>query len=704
MQTLSIDIETYSDIDIRSSGVYKYVQSPNFEVLMFAYRFNKEPVQIIDLTREKLPRHLLNALIDPNVKKTAYNANFERTCLSKMTGYAMSPEQWDCTMIRAGRAGWPMNLDATSKAMGLDQSKMKEGKALIKHFSVPRKPTKTNPSIRNTREIDPEKWQQFMDYCVQDVYVESGIRDRVINIPVPEFEQRLWELDQRVNDRGVEVDMVFVNNAIRMYEAYTQEIFAEAVKLTGLENPNSADQLSTWLHRQGYVMPNMQKATLNEFLEKDDLSYEVRRAVTIKLELAKTSVKKYYALQAATGTGSRIRGILQFMAANRTGRWGGRLFQPQNLPQNHFLVDDGRGIDDLALARSLVVGGDLEGLVMSYGNVPDVLSQLIRTALVAGQSNELLVADFSAIEARVIAWLAGEQWRLDVFNTHGKIYEASAAQMFGIPVEWIFKGGTHHHLRKSGKVAELALGYQGGKKALEAMGALKMGLTKKELPPLVKAWRTANPAIVALWKAIDSCAVRTLKTGLGSETHGILFDMVDGAMVITLPSGRTLHYVDAKLFPVQYVKVRTSDPETLEDYANGDTEDIYEYVNFKLKRKLNFKVNADAESTKIVEHILYKGLDGMSKQWSWQETYGGKLVENIVQAIARDCLAESLIKLESRGFTIVLHVHDEVVIQIPLGVKNAQRIVDDVMGEAISWAPGLPLKAESYKTYFYKKD
>jgi len=648
MKTLSIDIETFSSVDIKKSGVYPYVESPDFEILLFAYSVDGGPVEIGDMTAWELPASIIRMLLDPTVLKTAYNAAFERLCLSKHLGVVLPVEQWECTMVRAASAGYPLGLGATAKAMGLEQEKDTAGAALIRYFCIPCKPTKTNAGrTRNLPGHAPAKWEDFKEYCRQDVVVEMAIRQRVKDFKMPVFEKQLWFLDQKINDTGIELDQTFMQNAIQINSAYMEKLNTEAVELTGLDNPNSVAQLTGWLADQGEQVETLRKADVKELLE-GDLEGEARRVLEIRQEMSKTSVKKYNAMSYTVCRDSRVRGLLQFYGANRTGRWAGRLVQFQNLPQNH--------ISDLELARNIVRSGDGDLLEMLYGNVPDTLSQLIRTAFVAGEGKRFIVADFSAIEARVIAWLAGERWRLDVFNTHGKIYEASAAQMFKIPIEQITKGSD---LRQKGKVAELALGYQGGVGALEAMGALKMGLTAEELPELVAKWRDANPAIVSLWNILNKAGLEAVgKPGkLEQVNRGIKLKVKNDALYIQLPSGRLLCYVGARI-----TQNRFGSPS-----------------------------------------IQYKGMDQTTKQWKDLETYGGKLTENIVQAIARDCLADAMLRLDDSGYKIVMHIHDEVVLEVPKGVGSTQE-VDEIMSQPISWAEGLPLNADSFETEFYKKD
>lgn len=644
MQTLSLDIETFSSTDLFEAGVYRYTEARDFAVLMIAYAYNGGDVEIIDLTTENISPDLLAALTDPAITKTAYNANFERTCLARYFGLELPPEQWQCTMVKAAMAGYPMGLDAVARAMKLDQQKDSSGKALIRFFSVPCKPTKSNGMrTRNLPQHDPFRWEDFKAYCVQDVKTEMAVLDRLSWFDMPEQEKRLWALDQRINDLGIQVDTTFVEAAISIDQRHREELVYEAIRLTGLDNPNSAAQLKTWIGEQtGEEIGKLTKQTVPDLLKATDCE-TTTRVLEIRQELAKTSVKKYDAMHACVCDDSRVRGLLQFYGATRTGRWAGRLVQVQNLPQNH--------LPDLALARSIVREEDIDTLRLLYGNVPDTLSQLIRTAFVAPDDKTFAVADFSAIEARVIAWLAGEKWRLKVFETHGKIYEASAAQMFKVPIETISKGSP---LRQKGKVAELALGYQGAQNALIQMGALRMGIAEDELPGLVSAWRKANPAIVRLWEAVEQAAMEAVM-GETMTTQGVSFSKTQGALVITLPSGRALYYQNAKLKPGRYGEV-----------------------------------------------IAYDGMNQTTKQWGAQETYGGKLVENIVQAIARDCLAEAMLRLDDAGYGIVMHVHDEVVIE--MNEPGLLGCVERIMGEPIPWAPGLPLKADGYITEFYKKD
>jgi DNA polymerase len=651
-QTLSIDIETYSSIDLRKSGVYRYTESPDFKVLMIAFAYGAGDVQIVD----DAPFDLINALTNPAIIKTAYNANFERVCLSKMLGVELPPEQWRCTMVHALELGLPGSLSEVAKALGVDEQKDAQGKRLIKKFCMP---NRFGQQTLPTDDLVDTDWQSFKDYCMQDVRTEMAVRKKLEMFPLHHDEWTLWSIDQRINDRGIEIDPVLVANAVNMNDIYTDKLEVEAIKLTGLSNPNSLQQLKEWFKKaEGLEIVDLKKQTIPELLD-DVQSDTARRVLEIRQELSKTSVKKYHAMWEGKCKDNRLRGLLQFYGAGRTGRWAGRLVQVQNLPGNKLC--------DIYNARAMVRGGEYEMVEMLYDSVPNVLSQLIRTAFVPKKGHRFIVADFSAIEARVIAWLAGEQWRLDVFETHGKIYEASAAQMFNVPLESIGKGSP---LRQKGKVAELALGYQGGPNALIQMGALNMGLTEDELPDIVKAWRNANPAIVQLWKNVEDSFQDELK-GKGYGVSGpwsiasceaqsrIGFEKIKNVLFITLPSGRRLAYVKPELMP---------------------------HKRFEGK-----------------EEITYMGVDQTSRKWSRLGTYGGKLVENVVQAIARDCLAESLVRLENAGYKTVMHVHDEVVLEVPSGWSSAEQVAE-IMGRDIQWAPGLPLRADAFETDYYRKD
>lgn len=645
---LSIDIETYSPVDLKSAGVYKYAEHPDFDILLFAYAFDDEPVKCV--TPSEIPYEVEKALLDPAITKRAFNAAFERICLSAYYGEDFPAEQWECTMVAAARMGLPLSLEQVAKVLKLSQQKDTEGRNLIRYFSMPCKPTKTNGMrTRNLPEHDPVKWQKFTGYCTQDVEVERAISNKLQPfLIVPVKEKLLYILDQNINDRGVFVDQQLIRNAIAIDSAYKDTLFTESAEITSLSNPNSVAQLKAWLSEEtGADVSSLTKEAILEMLKATD-SEEVERVLRIRQEMAKTSVKKYDAMLEAVGANGRIRGLLQFYGANRTGRWAGRMVQVQNLPQNH--------LNDLDLARECVLDIDSDMLGILFGNVPDTLSQLVRTAFIPAPDCIFLVADFSAIEARVIAWLAAEKWRLEVFATHGKIYEASAAQMFRVPIESVTKGST---LRQKGKISELALGYGGGVGALDKMGAAKMGLTPDELQPLVTAWRNANPAIVRLWKTVELAALKAIREG--GRVHierGVSFLCSNGMLFITLPSGRSLCYVRPKIVDGKF----------------GDA-------------------------------ITYEGMNQSTKQWERVDTYGGKLVENIVQAIARDCLAESMLRLDEAGYPIVMHVHDEVIIEVM--EQDEEHYLADactIMSETINWAPGLLLRADGYVTAYYRKD
>lgn len=649
IHTLGIDIETYSSEDI-ANGVYRYADAEDFTILLFAYSVNDGPVLITDIAQgEEIPPRIVEALTDPHVIKTAFNAAFERTCLNKFFGLNMDAEQWECTMVRSAMLGLPLSLDAVGRVLKLEQQKMQEGKSLIRYFSCPCKPTKVNGGrTRNLPQHAPDKWATFKRYCIRDVEVEQAIRRITSAYRIPESEHRLYVADQRINDRGVLVDMDLVTQAIRMDAAYKGRLNAEAMEISGLDNPNSVAQLKAWLEKEtDTTVDKLSKKDLPALLASAD-NDKVERMLRIRQEMAKTSTKKYEAMRKTACSDGRVRGLLQFYGANRTGRWAGRLVQVQNLPQNH--------LEDLDYARSLVKSGDLSAVELLFGNVPDTLSQLIRTAFIAKDGCTFLVCDFSAIEARVIAWLAGEQWRLEVFRTHGKIYEASASMMFHVPVDEITKTDPR---RQKGKIAELALGYQGGVGAMKTMGGESMGLTEEEMSEIVDNWRNANPAIVRLWKDVEAAARMVIRYGEPVSVKGLKFFMSLGAMMIQLPSGRCLSY------PRPSVGVNRFGSES----------------------------------------ICYEGVSQTTKQWCQQETYGGKLVENIVQGIARDCLAITILRLEEKGYPIVFHVHDEVIIEAPEndGVHTLQG-VEEIFRMPITWAPGLPLKGAGYTTKYYLKD
>ena len=649
MRELSIDIETYSSIDLIESGVYRYVNAPDFKILLFAYAFDDDEVKILDIEQgDELPTFLWNAIQDKNVIKTAYNANFERTCISKF--YSMDHlrvEQWKCSAVAASELGLPGNLSMVAEALGLEQQKDSRGKALINFFSKPCKPTKANGMReRNLPEHDSEKWQTFKDYCVQDVVVEREIKKKIERFPLADFEKKLWIYDQRICDRGVCVDVNFAENAIEINNQFKQRCEERAQMLTGLENVNSVAQLKGWIQEEtGEVVESLNKEKLKELYDNSS-SIRVKEVLKLRSLMAKTSVSKYEAMTRSVCPDNRIRGLLQYYGANRTGRWAGRIVQVQNLPQNH--------LKDLDFARELVADGDFELFEMLFGNVPNTLSELIRTAFIPSKGRRFIVADFSAIEARVIAYLANEQWRLDVFNTHGKIYEASAAQMFKVPVDSIHKGDP---LRQKGKIAELALGYGGSVGALVSMGALKMGLFEEELKPLVDMWRVSNTKITTLWKTVEKAAMDAVNDKPSTLEHGISFIKQSGILFIGLPSGRRLAYVKPEIGVNQF----------------GNPS------------------------------LTYMGMNQTTKKWERVETFGGKIVEHIVQAYARDCLAVSIMRLEDSGFEVNFHVHDEVILDVPIGVSSAEEVAE-IMGEPIEWAPGLPLRADAYECSFYQKD
>lgn len=653
MRHLSIDIETYSDIDIGKAGLYKYVQSPSFQVLLFAYSFDGDPVEIIDLASgEELPEELVKALEDPTVVKHAYNAAFEWYCLSKF--YRTYIGQWCCTMLHGLYCGYTAGLDATGKALGLpqDKKKMAAGKALIRYFCTPCKPTKSNGGrTRNLYYHEPKKWRLFKEYCKQDVVAEMEIERLLSEFPVPEKVQRQWLHDQLRNAYGVAVDMDLIDGALEIESIISSELMQEAKAITSLANPNSTTQLKPWLEEHiGSPIENLQKETVAELL-KEITDPGIKRVLEIRQEMSKTSIKKYTAMKTAACEDDRIRGLMQFYGANRTGRWAGRLVQVQNLTKNRTGIID--------LARKLVKERNLPAIKVIFGNVPDLLSQLVRTCFVASPGNKVISADFSAIEARVLAWLAGETWRIENFKAGGDIYCASASQMFGVPVE---KHGVNGHLRQKGKIAELALGYQGGVGALKQMGALSMGLSEEELPDIVRLWRNTNSRIVAFWYDIEAEAVCTLRTGATRQIKGIIirrecdFDHGQDFLTVELPSKRKLFYVKPFLSQNRF--------------------------------------GADS--------IHYYGMNQTTKKWGVQDTYGGKLTENIVQAIARDCLAESLESLKTAGYKVVFTVHDEAVIDVPK--HGSVETICDIMSQPIAWAPGLDLPADGFESPYYKKD
>lgn len=664
LRHLSIDIETKSSVDIGKAGLYRYAQSEDFEVLLFAYQMDDGEVELVDLAQgEQIPENVQLMLKDVAVVKHAYNAAFEWYCLNR-AGYETPLEQWRCTMIHGLYCGYTAGLDATGKAIGLPQDKQKltTGKALIRYFCVPCKPTKSNGNRTwNLPRHAPEKWELFKGYCKQDVVTEDAILKRLNYFPVPEEEQELWQQDIRMNAFGVRVDSKLIEGALTIDGVSSAELTEEAINITGLQNPNSTAQLKVWVEKElsdsleaDVELPGLRKEDVSMLLERNDLSKEIRRVLEIRQQLGKTSIKKYVAMETAKGTDDRVRGLTQYYGANRTGRWAGRLVQLQNLPRNYLKTLD--------YARELVKTKNYDGIRFLYGNVPDTLSQLIRTAFIPSEGHKFVVADFSAIEARVIAWLAGEQWVNEVFATHGKIYEATASQMFHVPIEKIVKGNPEYSLRQKGKVATLALGYQGGTAALIAMGALNMGLAEEELPDIVQRWRNANPRIRDLWYAVEQAALTTMQTAQPQGINGLIFryegELMYGQSFLTvqLPSGRKLFYPKPFLKENQFGKMA----------------------------------------------IHYYTVGQQTKKWEVASTYGGKMTENIVQAIARDCLAETLRRIEQLGLQVVFHVHDEVIIDAPMEVTAEQ--ICDLMAEPISWAPGLLLKGAGFESSYYMKD
>ncbi len=660
IKELSIDLETYSDVDIKKGGVYKYAESESFEILLFAVSINNGPVTVYDLAcGDTLPENILSALVDETIIKWAFNASFERICLSywlqrkhstyfssysipeDTVGNYLEPSSWRCSMIWSAYMGLPLSLEGAGAVLGLKDQKMKEGKDLIRYFCVPCKPTKTNGGrTRNLPEHAPDKWETFKAYNKRDVEVEMGIKEKLRKFPVPDFVWDEYHLDQEINDRGILIDMQMVENAIAFDERSKFDIAEKMKTLTDLENPNSVSQMKSWLSDQGIETNTLGKKAVAELIK--EVPNDMKEVLQLRQQLAKSSVKKYQAMENAACIDHRARGMFQFYGANRTGRFAGRLIQLQNLPQNHM--------SDLAEARSLVRQGDYDTLELLYEDIPDTLSQLIRTAFIAKPEYQLYVADFSAIEARVIAHLAGESWRAEVFKNGGDIYCASASQMFHVPVE---KHGINGHLRQKGKIAELALGYGGSVGALKAMGALEMGLSEDELQPLVDAWRQSNPNIVSLWWDFDTAIKTAIKMHTTSQSHGIVFTWRSGMLFITLPSGRKLTYVK---------------PRIGENKFGG-------------------------------ESVTYEGI-GSTKKWERLESYGPKFVENVVQAISRDLLMNAM-KTLSHCF-ICGHVHDELIIECRSDVSL--EILCQQMARTPEWMPDILLRADGYVTPFYKKD
>ena len=649
MKTLAIDIETYSSVSLQKCGVYAYASSPDFEILLFGYAWDDGPVEVIDMASgQKLPQELQDALYDPEILKTAFNASFERTCLSAFMGRVTPPEQWSCTAVMARELGLPGSLEMVGQVIGLpeDKQKSKTGKALIRYFSIPCKATKVNGGrTRNLPQHDPDRWKLYVEYNRQDVEAERAIRHRLQKFPVLASEQDLYVIDQNINDRGVGVDTTLAAKAVEIDQIVKARLLDEAKDLTGLDNPKSATQLKSWIEEvSGYEVESLNKKMIGAVRTGTD-NEAVHAMLDIRQGLSKTSTEKYSAMLRTVCSDGRIRGLTQFCGAARTGRWAGRLVQMQNLPQNKMPDKD------LDCARQLVRVGDIDTLELLFDDTANVLSQLIRTAFIPKEGSRFIVADFSAIEARVLAWLADEQWRMDVFNTHGKIYEASAEQMFHLPPGSVKKGDP---MRQKGKIAELALGYGGSVGAMKNMGALEMGLAEDELKPIVNSWRAANRSITKLWWDTDAAVRRCIQTKAPVDLpHGMRLRKQGPLLRLRLPNGRELSYVKPRI----------------------DEDD----------------------------NITYEGTIQSSGGWGRIESYGPKFVENIVQATARDCLAEAMFRLERAGFPIVFHVHDEVICEVPNGVSSAKEL-GALMGQPISWAPGLPLRADAYECEYYRKD
>ena len=650
MKELFIDIETYSDIDLAKCGVYRYVQSINFEILLFAYSIDKGPVHVVNVKeKEPIPEEVLKALTDNSVKKYAYNAVFERVCLSKHLGYPvgmyLSPDGWFCDMIHAATLGLPLSLENVGIVLGLEKQKLSIGKSLIKYFCVPCNPTKTNGyRTRNLPHHDREKWNEFIEYNKRDVETEIEIHNRLSKFPVLDQEWDNYHLDQRINDLGIMIDMDFVNHAIKCDEENQENNIEKAKMITGVDNPNSPKQLKEWLLEQGMIgVDSLSKADVQRLLK--DATGNVEEILRLRQDIAKSSVKKYIAMQNVVGKDSRARGLIQFYGANRTGRFSGRLIQVQNLPQNH--------LEPLEEARELIRNEDLDAILGRFGAVSTVLSELIRTAFIPKPGYRFIVSDFSAIEARVLAWLSKEEWRLELFRNGGDIYCKSASKMFGVPVE---KNGVNKELRQKGKIAELALGYNGGVNALKSFGAVAMGIQESELKPMVDKWRAANPNIVRLWRMLDKVTKYVVTKRTSYECYGLKFSYERGIMFIELPSGRRLAYCKPRL-----------------------------------------GVNSFGS-----ECITYEGI-GTGKKWERIETFGGKICENIIQAVARDVLVESMMRLHKNGYKITMHIHDEVVLEVQDEVSSVEEVCR-IMAITPNWAKDLPLNADGYECKFYKKE
>lgn len=651
-RVLSIDIETYSSIDLEESGAHAYAASDDFEIMLFGYAFDDAPVTVIDLAQgETLPSEVFDALTDPEITKAAWNAAFERACISSELNLALPPEQWSCSMAHALYLGCPAKLGEAAKVLDMPMRKDSAGSALIQFFCKPGKPNLFSAGGRNTPDSSPDEWAQFVEYCRRDVEVEREIRKRLSAYPLPEIERRVWAADQRINDRGIRVDLDLAARAIECDELSRAELLEEAERVTGLQNPNSVPQLKTWIKsRTGKAIKSLDKTAAGELIRTTS-DPVIRRALELRLRLGKSSVAKYQAIERSACPDGRARGLMQYYGAARTGRWGGRRIQPQNLPRTR--------LSDLDAARRLLLAGDYESIDLLFGDTAATLSELVRTALIASPGCQLISADFSAIEARVLAWLAGEEWVLDVFRRGGGIYEATAARMFRVPIESVAKGGP---LRDRGKVATLACGYGGGVNALIKMGALRSGLKERELQPIVDQWRQANTRIVQYWRDVEAAALSAIAGRPVELAHGVRFFLEGDALKIRLPSGRALAYLHPEIEP---------DPRFGKD------------------------------------SITYGG-PGANGRWARDRTYGGKLVENITQAVARDCLVEAILRMES-GFPeakIVLHVHDEIVADVPLSIPTdsaIERIVE-LMAAPMPWAPDLPLDADAFATPYYRAD
>lgn len=644
MDTLAIDIETYSDVSLPDCGVHRYAASEQFEILLFAYSLNDEPTQIIDLASgEKIPDKIMEYLMDDSVIKTAYNAAFERNCINRFFGLSLKPEGWRCTLVQASMLSLPLSLEGVGEALNLDKKKMSEGKDLIRYFCMPCKPTKANGGrTRNLPSDAPEKWELFKTYCIRDVDVEKQIRNKLAKFPIPDREQKLYCMDQRINDRGIMVDQELIGHAVACDLLYKETVTKKAYEISGLENPNSVSQLKDWLNEKGIEVDSLAKAAVEELVE--NTQGDVAEMMKLRLAMSKTSVKKYEAMERSVCPDGRVHGLLQFYGANRTGRWAGRLVQIHNLPQNHM--------EDLELARSLVKEGRYDLVELLYDSTPDVLSELIRTAFVARPGCRFIVSDFSAIEARVMGYLAGEGWVMEEFRGTGKIYEQTASKMFHIPIGEITKGSPY---RARGKVASLACQYGGAEGALISMGALNF-VEEEELKGLVQSWRTANPHIVNYWYEIDGAVKAAVKERKMTKVGMVTVYYQSGMLKIALPSGRVLSYVRPRM--------------TVNRFGS--------------------------------ESVSYEGI-GTNRKWTRIESYGAKFCENIVQATARDVLAEAMLRLEKKGFDIVCHIHDEVVLEVPEGSSSVEE-VNEIMAVCPDWCEGLPLKAAGFESPFYKKD